>query len=133
MENEPIESVAQLKDPQTYAIIGAAMEVHRILGPGFLEAVYRQALRVELAARSIPFACEVELLIGYKEVNLDCKYKADFVCHSDVLLECKAQRQLTTIDRAQVINYLKATGFRRAILMNFGGVKLEYERIVLGY
>ncbi|HEY8751784.1 MAG TPA: GxxExxY protein [Tepidisphaeraceae bacterium] len=133
MENEPIESVAQLKDPQTYKLIGAAMEVHRVLGPGFLEAVYRQALRVELAARSVPFACEVELVIAYKDVKLDCKYKADFVCYGEVLLECKAQRQLATIDRAQVINYLKATGFRRALLMNFGGVTLEYERIVVGY
>jgi GxxExxY protein len=90
-------------------------------------------MRVELAARLIPFGCEVELVIGYKDVKLDCKYKADFVCCGEVLLECKAQRQLVTIDRAQVINYLKATGFRRALLMNFGGVTLEYERIVVGY
>ena len=109
------------------------MEVHRVLGPGFLEAVYREALRVEFAARGVPFRPEVELRITYKGVVLDCPYRADFICFDDVILECKAQTQLTNTDKAQSINYLKATGFRRAILMNFGTKSLQYERVVFGY
>jgi GxxExxY protein len=131
--NDEAESFAQLRYPQTYAIIGAAMEVHRVLGPGFLEAVYRQALRIELAERKIPFRCEVELVINYKGTALDCKYKTDFMCFDEVLIECKAKSDLAGIDRAQTINYLKATGFRRALLLNFGGERLVYERVVLNY
>ena len=103
------------------------------MGAGFLEAVYRQALRLELAQRRIPFKCEVELCVKYKGTVLGCKYKADFMCFDDVLIECKAKSELADVDRAQTINYLKATGFRRALLMNFGGNKLTYECIVLNY
>lgn len=128
-----IEATSRLRDPQTYQIIGCAMEVHRVLGPGFLEAVYRQALRVELAAREIPYRAEVELSIRYKGVVLDCAYRADFICFDDIILECKAQSQLTGVDKGQTINYLKATGFRRALLLNFGAESLQYERVVFGY
>ena len=133
MGEERVESFSQARDPQTYAIIGAGIEVHRVLGPGFLEAVYRQALRIELTERQVPFRSEVELIVRYKGKPLDCTYRADFMCFDDVLIECKGKSELVEADRAQTINYLKATGFRRAILMNFGGNRLEYERIVLNY
>lgn len=104
-----------------------------MLGTGFLEAVYRQALRIEFAERGIPFRAEVELAIRYKGVVLDCVYRSDFICFDDVIVECKAQSQLTSADKGQTINYLKATGFRRGLLLNFGSESLQFERIVFGY
>ena len=118
------------KDPQTYAIIGAAMEVHRQLGHGFLEAVYQEALALELADRSIPFQREVALPIAYKGQRLQCAYRADFVCFEEIVLELKALGQLTGADEAQTINELKATGLHRALLLNFGAPSLEYKRLV---
>jgi GxxExxY protein len=123
---------AEMRDPQTYAVIGAAMEVHAELGCGFLEAVYHQALRVEFDRRTLPFRREVDLCIRYKDGVLDCTYRADFVCFGEVLIEIKAIKQLTDIDRAQVLHYLKATGLKRALLISFGAMSLEFERIVLG-
>ena len=119
------------KDPQTYAIIGAAMEVHRQLGPGFLEAVYHEALVVELTLRGIPFGREVELPIMYRGKPLPCKYRADFLCFDEILVELKALDKLTGTERSQVINYLKATQLHRALLINFGDSSLVYERLVL--
>lgn len=120
----------QSKDPQTYAIIGAAMEVHRELGCGFLENVYHQAMQLEMATRSIPFTSEIEVLIAYKGVVLPCGYRADFVCYGEIIVEIKAIKTLSGIERSQVINYLRATKFKRALLINFGTESLEYERIV---
>jgi len=121
------------RDPQTYAIIGAAMEVHRQLGCGFLEAVYQQALTKELSARGIPFEREVELIVYYKSEPLDCRYRADFICYQDVIVELKALSALTGVEESQVLNYLKATGIQRALLINFGAPSLEYKRLVFGY
>ena len=118
-------------DPQTYALIGAAMEVHRHLGHGFLEAVYQEALAWELAARDIPLHREVTLPVKYKNRVLACGYRADFVCFETVILELKAIGQLTGVDEAQVITELKATGLNRALLLNFGAPSLEYKRFVL--
>jgi GxxExxY protein len=78
------------EDSQTYAIIGAAMEVHRELGAGFLEAVYQRALEVELRLREIPYRTQVELPVHYKNKLLDCKYRADFLCYEAVILELKS-------------------------------------------
>jgi GxxExxY protein len=122
---------AEMKDPQTYATIGAAMEVHRQLGSGFLENVYNEALRIELDERGIPHSREVDLIILYKGQPLSCGYRADFICYGEVLVELKAIKQLSSVERAQVIDYLKATGLRRALLFNFGAGSLEYERLVL--
>ena len=82
------------KDPQTYAIIGAAMEVHRELGHGFLEAVYQEALAAELTTRIIPFRREVPLEVKYKGQPLACTYKADFICFGEILVELKAIAKL---------------------------------------
>jgi GxxExxY protein len=120
-------------DPQTYAIIGAAMEVHRELGHGFLEAVYQEALAVELAARKIEFQREAPLQVKYKNQPLACACKADFVCYGEILVQLKAIEHLGNPEKAQVINYLNATKFTRARLFNFGSPSLEYQRLVLNH
>ncbi len=120
------------RDPQTYAIIGAAMEVHRQLGHGFLESVYQEAMALEMAARGIPFEREVFLTIFYKGQPLACKFKADFICCGDIILETKALSEITGSHRAQTINYLATTRKHRALIINFGQPSLRYERIVWG-
>lgn len=121
---------SQKRDPRTYAIIAAAMEVHRVLGPGFLEAVYREALCLEFGLRDLPFRKEVDLPVHYKEKLLRTGYRADFVCFSDVLVETKALSQLTGKDESQLINYLKATKHETGLLLNFGSRSLEFKRYV---
>jgi GxxExxY protein len=121
------------RDQQTYAIIGAAMEVHNQLGHGFLEAVYQEALGLELGAREIPFTREVALAITYKGQQLNTCYRADFICFDEIIVELKAQSALTSSDESQLINYLKATGFRRGLLVNFGTQSLQHRRLVFGY
>lgn len=121
------------RDPQTYAIIGAAMEIHKRLGHGFLEAVYQEAALLEFAYQNIPFQREVALPITYRNSILPTKYRADFICFSDIIVEFKALSRLSTIEESQVLNYLKATGFRRGLLINFGTSSLEYKRLVWGY
>ncbi|HKZ69825.1 MAG TPA: GxxExxY protein [Anaerolineales bacterium] len=118
------------RDPQTYAIIGAAMEVHRVLGHGFLEAVYHDAMILEVIERSIPHQTEVKIIVTYKGKSLPSYYKADLICFGEVLVELKAQAKLTSADEAQVINYLKATGMSKALLINFGAPSLEYKRLI---
>jgi GxxExxY protein len=118
------------RDPETFAIIGAAMEVHRQLGHGFLEAVYQEAMAIEMTGRKIPFQREVPLAVSYKGQQLQCDYRADFICYGNVAVELKAISQLTGTDEAQVINEMKATGTQRALLINFGAPSLEYKRRV---
>jgi GxxExxY protein len=84
-----------LRDPETYAIIGAAMEVHRELGCGFLEAVYQDALAVELAHKCVPYAREVELDVYYRGERLSCSYRAGFICFDNIIVELKALPALT--------------------------------------
>jgi GxxExxY protein len=121
---------ADQRDPETYAILGAAIEVHRTLGHGFLEQVYQAALARELKARFVPFEREVAIPVFYAGEPLDVFYRADFVCYGSVIVELKALSNLTGTEQAQVINYLKATGLRRALLLNFGADRLEYKRLV---
>jgi GxxExxY protein len=118
------------KDPQSHVIIGAAMEVHRELGRGFLELVYQTALSLEFQDRRIPFKAEVALPVRYKGKLLTCGYRADFVCFEDFLVEIKAIAKLTTADDAQLLNELKATGYQRGLLLNFGSRSLEVKRLV---
>jgi GxxExxY protein len=97
------------RDLETYAIIGAAMMVHRQLGRGFLELVYQEALEVELETRGIPYGREVEIQIHYRGIPLPARYRADFICFGNVLVELKAASRLTGTDHSQIINYLVAT------------------------
>jgi len=113
----------EMRDPQTYVILGAAMDVHRELGHGFLESVYQTAIALEFTERAIPFQAEVPLPIRYKGRLLTCSYRADLICFENVLVETKAISQLTNADRAQVIN-------ARGLLINFGAPRLQYERLV---
>src|SRR5262245_4890471 len=96
------------------------MEVHRRLGPGFLERVYREAFGFELAERGIPFAREVSLPISYRDKPLPVRYRIDFLCYDSIIVELKATRALSPVDYAQLINYLKASPHQRAVLLNFG-------------
>jgi len=118
------------RDPQTYALIGAAMEVHRALGHGFLEAVYQAALAAELSARNIPFKRETPFKIIYRGLPLPVNYRADFLCFDSIVVELKAAAGLAHTDEAQVVNYLKASGNRKALLLNFGAPRLEYKRVI---
>ena len=118
-------------DPMTYAIIGAAMEVHRQLGCGFLEPVYQEALAVELANQAIPFRREQKFPINYKGCALDTYYRPDFICLDSVIVELKALGRLSSTEESQVINYLKVTGYHTALLLNFGSRSLEKRRFVL--
>ena len=119
------------RDARTHAIIGAALEVHRTLGSGFLEAVYQEALAKELGFRNIPFRAQCEIPVFYKGDKLSTTYRADFICFDSVILELKAIRQLTVIEEAQVLHYLKASGLRVALLLNFGAPSLQQKRFVL--
>ena len=119
-----------IQDPRTHAIIGAAMEVHRTLGCGFLEAVYQEALNIELKKRDIPFRREVELPVHYKGEQLNVSYRADFICFDTVIVELKALSQISGVEVSQVLNYLKATGFGVGLLLNFGAASLQQRRLV---
>ncbi len=119
------------RDPQTYAIIGACMALHAELGGGFLEPVYQEALGIEFGFRNLPFEANKKLQVVYRGVQLETHYRADFVCFGDVIVEIKALSGFDSAHDAQVINYLKATGLQRGLLINFGTPKLQYKRFVL--
>jgi len=119
-----------LKD-ECYRIIGACFEVYKQKGCGFLEAVFQECLEIELGLQGIPFEAQRQLAMTYKGRPLQQKYKADLVCFDSVLVELKAVDRLADEHRAQVLNYLNATGLRLGLLVNFGHFpKLEWERIV---
>ncbi len=118
------------RDKETYAIIGAAMTVHRELGRGFLEAVYQDALEKEFQHLSIPYAKETKLPVFYRGEQLNSYYQADFICFDSVIVELKALRRLSGTEESQVINYLKAFDLQRALLLNFGTKSLQHKRLV---
>ena len=113
---------------ESYGIIGAAMEVHNTLGQGFLESVYQEAMEIELKKRSIPFEPQCKIQIRYKDVCLDHYFIADFVCFDKIIIELKAVSAILPEHEAQIINYLKATGFKLGILLNFNEESLFYKR-----
>ena len=117
-------------DPQTYQIIGAAMAVHTELGCGFLERVYKAALRLEFQDRDIVFKKEVPLPIAYKKRVLPLDYKVDFLCFEEILIEVKAADAIHDRHVAQLINYLKASQLKRGLVLNFGATRLEHRRLV---
>ncbi len=120
-------------DERTYKIIGAALEVHKHLGCGFLEAVYQEALEREFKIQGIPHKSQPIIEIKYKGEPLEKKYQPDFVCYDEVIVEIKAMSGLTGLEEAQLINYLKATGLKVGLLINFGSKSLEHKRLVYNF
>jgi GxxExxY protein len=117
---------------ESYKIMGACFEVYKAMGCGFLEAVYQECLQLELASQGIPYRPQDELVLHYKGKLLEQRYKPDFICYDKIILEIKALKELAPEHRAQVHNYLHATGYKLGLLVNFGHYpKVEYERIVL--
>ena len=117
---------------ESYKIVGAAFKVYNTLGHGFLEAVYQEALEIEFQKQGIPYEREKELKIQYDGVELKQTYKADFVCFGKIIVELKAVNAIDDAHRAQVHNYLHATGYKLGLLLNFGCPdELEKERIVI--
>ncbi len=115
-------------DPLTYKIIGAAMKVHSVLGPGLLEAAYGDALCIEFKKQGIPFEREKEIDLFYEGIPLEHKYRADFVCFGKVIIELKATSDLINAHKAQIIHYLKSTKFECGLLLNFGKGSLVKQR-----
>jgi GxxExxY protein len=118
------------QDPRTFAIIGAAHEVHRHLGTGFLEIFYKDALEIEFTERQIPFAREAPCRVEYKGRPLRDDYKIDFICYGEVILEVKARSVTGPADHAQVLSYLASAQLRCGLLLNFGTAKLEHKRFI---
>lgn len=114
----------------SYSVIGAAMEVHRLLGPGFLENVYELALARELTLRKIPFSRQILIGVRYKDADVG-KYRADVIVDSKIILEIKSVTALVPAHESQALHYLRATGFRLAMLLNFGTDSLQIKRIIL--
>ncbi len=118
-----------LYEELTRIAIGSAMEVHRLLGPGFLESVYEHAMALELNEKQIPFERQRPITITYKQVEIG-KYRADFLVDNKVILEIKAATSLIPEHHAQVLHYLTATGLRLALLLNFGAKSLQFRRVI---
>ena len=121
--------VELLYKEQTFAVIGAAMEVHKILGPGFLESVYQGALERELTLRRIPFERKVKLPVTYKDLVIG-EDEADLVVDKKFIVEIKAVSKFNASHQAQAMHYLTATGLRLALLLNFGTSSLEHRRVI---
>jgi GxxExxY protein len=117
-------------DPRTHDLIGAAMEVHRHLGPGHLEAVYHEALEIELGLRKIEYESQPRVTIRYKDRILKRHYTPDFIVKGEIVVEIKAQSILTNTDEAQIVNSLKSSGRRVGLLINFGQASLKWKRYV---
>jgi len=119
-----------LKD-EVYAIIGVGMEVHNVLGSGFLEAVYHEAMEIEPRKQNIPYISQSQLPIYYKEHLLKKTYVADFICFNKIVVEIKVINHLSSLEEAQLLNYMKAGTFKVGLLINFGAESLQWKRMVL--
>jgi GxxExxY protein len=124
-----MESHDVARDTHTFRIIGAAMGVHRRLGCGFLEAVYREALAREFRDRAVPFEAERSWPILYKGEPLSPRYRVDFLCFGTVIVEVKAVPEIGRLERVQTVNYVRMAGVARGLLVNFGGLSLQYRRV----
>src|SRR5882672_11470173 len=121
-------SIEILYKEESYKIVGACFEVYREKGCGFLEQVYQECLEIELRLQGIPFVPKKPLTLAYKGNPLQCTYEPDLICYDKIILELKAVKELADEHRAQVQNYLKATGFQLGLLVNFGHYpKIEIE------
>jgi len=107
------------KDPRTAAIIGAAIEVQRQLGPGLLESAYEQCFCHELHLRNLAFKCQIDLPVSYKGLQLDCGYKIDVIVNDEVIVELKAVERILPVHEAQLLTYLKLSGKKVGLLINF--------------
>ena len=133
MGHEPHEGHERvLYSEEAFAIQGAIFEVNRHMGAGFLESVYQECLEIELGAKGIPFVSSKPLALIYKGLPLSQTFRPDLVCYDKIIVELKAVRELAPEHRAQKLNYLRATGLRLGLLVNFGSVpKARIERLVL--
>ena len=118
----------EIRNQETFKIIGLCMEVHRILGPGLLEVVYKDALEIEFKNHNINFLREKEFTIIYKEQILPHKFYADFIVFEDIIIEVKAAREFSKEHVAQILNYLKLANSKVGLLINFQTKSLEYKR-----
>jgi GxxExxY protein len=118
------------KDPRTFAILGAAMEVQHELGYGFLEEVYKKAMEWEFINRKIPFEIEKRIPVKYKGEAIKGDYRVDFVCYGEIIVELKTCEVLANAHIAQTLNYLKATGLKTGLLINFGKQRMDFKRLV---
>lgn len=118
-------------EEETYAIIGACMEVHKKLGSGFLEAIYQEALSIEFEEREIPYEREKQLTVYYKGIELSKKYIADFICYNNIILEIKAVNSIAKEHISQLLNYLHATNHKIGLVVNFGAKSLEFKRVII--
>ena len=117
---------------EVYAVVGAAMEVHSVLRNGYLEAVYQEAMEIELASRRMPFESQKQLKIFYKETPLKKGYVPDLICFDEIIVEIKAIQKLGDAEIAQILNYLHATRLKVGLLLNFASRgKLEWKKLVL--
>jgi GxxExxY protein len=116
---------------ECYKIIGCAMEVHKQLGNGFLEAVYQEALHYEFLKNSVPFYEQKPLEIHYKDIVLEKLYISDFICYDQIIIEIKVAKNLCDEHYSQVLNYLNATKLKLGLLINFGSPSLQYKRVIL--
>jgi len=139
IEEYEIKSVAEpmveygdgIHNPITYNIIGAAMEVHKTLGKGFLEAVYKDCLSIEFEKRELAFEKEKKFDIHYKGIKISHFYYADFIIENKVVLEIKSQPLLIEESMKQIINYLAVSKCKVGLLINFGESSLKYKRVIL--
>ena len=118
------------REEETFKIIGVCMEVHRNLGPGLLEVVYKDALEIEFKANNLPFEREKEFSIEYKGVILPHKFYADFIVNEDIVLEVKAIKEFSGEHIAQVLNYMKLSESEIGLLVNFQNKSLQHKRLV---
>jgi len=118
------------KDPRTHTIIGAAIEVHNVMGPGLLEAIYHECLEIEFTCRNIQYKSQPKVKVFYKVNELKKYYIPDFIVYNEIIVELKAEKQLTDIDEAQIINSLKNSKKKIGLLINFGENSLKFKRYI---